>query len=139
MNTFIMVNPLLSSCVSSKGSQFYGMGNPQHGVPSFGGNVYNPNPASSVGMVPLQPFMNQLGGGCYHTGSSHGIYQNPRWSAISQTQSFPGAWAQVPQPWLPFLAMLNFLDFSKLMNDPMHHDPLWPPIPTKLPSDNPNL
>jgi hypothetical protein len=53
-------------------------------------------------MVPLQPFMNQLGGGYYPTGQGHGIYQNPGFSAISQTQYFPGAWAQMPQPQTPF-------------------------------------
>jgi hypothetical protein len=35
--------------------------------------------------------------------------------------------------------MLNLPDLSKLMNDPMHHDPSWPPIPTKLPSDIPKF
>jgi hypothetical protein len=39
------------------------------------------------------------------------------------------------QPHLPFLAMLNMLDLSKLMNDPMSHYPTWPLVPTKLPSD----
>jgi hypothetical protein len=36
------------------------------------------------------------------------------------------------QPRLPFLAMLNLSDLSKLMNDPVSHDPTWPPVPTKL-------
>ena len=39
------------------------------------------------------------------------------------------------QPHLPFLAMLNLLELSKLMNDLVSHDPTWPPIPTKLPLD----
>jgi hypothetical protein len=39
------------------------------------------------------------------------------------------------QPRLPFLATLNLPDLSKLMNDPVSHDPTWPPIPTKIPSD----
>jgi hypothetical protein len=39
------------------------------------------------------------------------------------------------QPCLPFLAMLNLPHLSKLMNDPMSHDPTWPLVPTKLPSD----
>jgi hypothetical protein len=43
------------------------------------------------------------------------------------------------QPRLPFLATLNQLDLSKLMNDPLSHDPTWPPIPTKLPSNIPNF
>ena len=42
-------------------------------------------------------------------------------------------------PKLPFLATLNLPDLSKLMNNPVRHDPLWPPVPTKLPSDIPKL
>ena len=38
-----------------------------------------------------------------------------------------------------FLATLNLPDLSKLMNDPVRHDPLWPPVPTKLPSDIPKF
>jgi hypothetical protein len=41
----------------------------------------------------------------------------------------------MPQPRLHFLAKLNLLDFFKLMNDHVCHDPTWPPVPTKLPSD----
>jgi hypothetical protein len=33
------------------------------------------------------------------------------------------------QPRLPFLATLNLPDLSKLMNEPVCHDPTWPPIP----------
>ena len=43
------------------------------------------------------------------------------------------------RPKLPFLATLNLPDLSKLMNDPVRHDPLWPPVPTKLPSDIPKF
>jgi hypothetical protein len=43
------------------------------------------------------------------------------------------------QPRLPFLATLNLSDLAKLMNDPMSHDPTWPPVPTKLPSDIPKF
>jgi hypothetical protein len=45
----------------------------------------------------------------------------------------------VLQPRIPFLAMLNLPDLSKLMNDPVSHDPTWPPIPTKLLSDIPKF
>jgi hypothetical protein len=68
---FLMENLPLTSGVSFRGSQFYSMGNPLHEVPSFGGNVYphmsNPchvpssSQAPSSVMMPLQPFMNQLG------------------------------------------------------------------------------
>jgi hypothetical protein len=43
------------------------------------------------------------------------------------------------QPYLPFLATLNLSDLSNLMNDPVCHDPTWPPVPTKLPSDIPKF
>jgi hypothetical protein len=70
---FIMVNLPLTSSVSLGGSQFYSVGNPQHGFPSSRGNTYNHhmnNPyhvsfssqVASKGMVLLQNFMNQLGG-----------------------------------------------------------------------------
>ena len=39
----------------------------------------------------------------------------------------------------PFLAALNLLDLTKLTNDPIAHDPSWPPMPTKLPYDIPNI
>jgi hypothetical protein len=45
----------------------------------------------------------------------------------------------MPQPHLLFLATLNLPDLSKLMNDPVHHDSTWPPVPTKLPSDIPKF
>jgi hypothetical protein len=45
----------------------------------------------------------------------------------------------MPQPRLPFLATLNFPDLSRLMNDLVRHDPIWPPIPTKIPSDIPKF
>jgi hypothetical protein len=77
------------------GSQFYSMGNPLHGVPSSGGNIYphmsNPchvtfsSQAASSVMMPLQPFMNQLGGGYYPTGKGHGVYQNPAWPTSLKT------------------------------------------------------
>jgi hypothetical protein len=49
-------------------------------------------------MMPLQPFMNQFGGGYYPARQGHGVYQNPSWPAISQNQSFPEPWSQMSQP-----------------------------------------
>jgi hypothetical protein len=86
-------------------------------------------------MMPLHTFMNQSGRGYYPTRQVNGVYQNPSWHAISQNQSLPGAWSHTSSPQLPFLATLNFPNLSKLMNDPVCHDPSWPPIPTKLPHD----
>ena len=36
---------------------------------------------------------------------------------------------------LPFMAHLNLLDLARLINDPIHHQTYWPPMPTKIPSD----
>jgi hypothetical protein len=43
------------------------------------------------------------------------------------------------QPHLPFLATLNLPELSKTMNDPLCHDPIFPPIPTNLPSNIPKF
>jgi hypothetical protein len=83
MNTFPMADLHMSYGVSSGGSYFCSMGNPPHKVPSSGGNIYphmsNPchvsfssQVASSVSM-PLQPFMNQYGGGYYPAGQGQGV------------------------------------------------------------------
>jgi hypothetical protein len=36
---------------------------------------------------------------------------------------------------MPYLASLNILDLTKLTNDPILHDPTWPNMPAKFPSD----
>jgi hypothetical protein len=40
---------------------------------------------------------------------------------------------------MPYLASLNILDLTKLMNDPILHDATWPNMPTKLPPDIPKF
>jgi hypothetical protein len=40
---------------------------------------------------------------------------------------------------MPYLASLNVPDLTKLTNDPILHDPTWPAMPTKLPSDIPKF
>ena len=49
----------------------------------------------------------------------------------------PYQYYQYPQPnqQLPFLATLDLPYFSRLINDPIHHDPSWSAIPIKLPLD----
>ena len=42
-------------------------------------------------------------------------------------------------PLLPYMAGLSLPDFSQLINDPIHHDPGWPAMPTKLPSNIPKF
>jgi hypothetical protein len=40
---------------------------------------------------------------------------------------------------MPYLASLNIPDLTKLTNDPILHNPTWPAMPTKLPSDIPKF
>jgi hypothetical protein len=40
---------------------------------------------------------------------------------------------------LPFLATLDLLDLSRILNDLIHHSPQWPMIPAKLPSEIPKF
>ena len=54
-------------------------------------------------------------------------------------QNYQGVWNRLDQPRLPFLAKLNLPDLSRLMNDPVSHNPTWPVVPTKLPSDIPKF
>jgi hypothetical protein len=67
-NTFPMEELHIFYGVSSRGSQFYSMGNPLHKVSSSGANIYphlsNPchvafsSQEASLVIIPLQPFMN---------------------------------------------------------------------------------
>ena len=50
-----------------------------------------------------------------------------------------GRFSTPVRPKLMFLVTLNLEDLSNLMNDLVRHDPLWPPVPTKLPSDIPKF
>ena len=75
--------------------------------------------------------MGQMGGCCYPIGQGHGIYNNQPYV----NQPYQGAWNQMSKPRLPFLAMLNLPNLSRLTNDLVSHDPTWPVILTKLPSD----
>ena len=40
---------------------------------------------------------------------------------------------------LLFLATLDLLNLSRILNDPILHSPYWPVIPAKLPSSIPNF
>jgi hypothetical protein len=59
----------------------------------------------------------------------------------SSTQNIPTMMVINPPPLtqMPYLASLNITDLTKLTNDPILHDPTWPTIPTKLPSDIPKF
>jgi hypothetical protein len=80
-----------------------------------------------------------------YAGQGHGFYQNPGQQSNFSWQ--PGA-SQTPgpsfpvnssQPKLPFLETLHLPDLSRLLNDLICHDPRWPPMPTKFPSDIPKF
>ena len=50
-----------------------------------------------------------------------------------------GTFSTSVRPKLPFPETLNLPNLSKLMNGPVRHDPSWPPVPTKFPSDIPKI
>ena len=54
-------------------------------------------------------------------------------------QPFQGAWNQMAQPAIPFLATLYFPDISKSTNDHVSHDSMWRVVPAKLPSNIPKF
>ena len=54
-------------------------------------------------------------------------------------QNYQGVIHQPHHRRLPFLMTLNLLDLLRLTNDIVAHDPAWPAVPTKLPSDIPKL
>jgi hypothetical protein len=68
-----------------------------------------------------------------------GQQPNVSWQpGASQTLGpfFPGYHRQ---PKLPFLATLHFPDLTMLLNDPIYHDPHWPSMSTKFPSNIPKF
>jgi hypothetical protein len=81
----------------------------------------------------------------YTSQGHHGFYQKPGQQAKFSWQ--PGS-SQNPdssfplnslQPRLPFLENIHFPYLSRLLNDLICHDPRWPPMPTKFPSDIPKF
>jgi hypothetical protein len=71
----------------------------------------------------------------------HGFYQNsgqqPNFSWQPGASETPGPFfpGYQQQPKLPFLVTLHLPDLTRLLNDHICHDPRWPPMPMKLPSD----
>jgi hypothetical protein len=136
------------------GNSFHGQWNPGQtsmplpSGPAWGNPSQSPSntmnaqhPMSFMGNQPMMSPQTQN----HYVGQGHGFYQNP-----SQQPKFswqPGA-SQTPgpffpgyqqQPKLPFLAMLHLPDLTRLLNDPICHDPHWPPMPMKFPSDIPKF
>jgi hypothetical protein len=72
--------------------------------------------------------------------SSQGGSTNPPSPPQGSGSQHTMAGANPPPPLqMPYLASLNILDLTKLTNDPILHDPTWPTMPTKLPSDIPKF
>jgi hypothetical protein len=99
------------------------------------------NPMSFMGNQPMMsPQMQNP-----YAGQGQGFYQN---SGHQQNFSWQLGASQTPRPFypgyqqqpkLPFLATLHLPDLTRLLNDPICHDPRWPPMPMKLPSDIPKF
>lgn len=140
--------------MSTGGNPFHGQWNPrQASVPmpvgSTGGNPFQNLWNKASREIPSQPSMSYYGSQSMmsqqaqylNVGQGHGFYQNP-----SQQPNFsrqPGA-SQIPSSFtplhsqqlkLPFMATLHLPNLLRLLNDPICHNPRWPPMPTKLPSD----
>ena len=68
---------------------------------------------------------------------------NPTFSygnlGASPSNPHTGTFSAPVQPKVPFLETLNLPYLSKLMNDPVRHEPSWPPVPTTLSSDIPKF
>lgn len=45
----------------------------------------------------------------------------------------------VIQSFLPYMVILSLPNLNRLINDPLHHNPNWLPMPTKFPSNIPNF
>jgi hypothetical protein len=83
-----------------------------------------------------KPSTNSLSQGCGGETSSQGISttpQNPPQGSGTQLAHTMAGNNPPPLSPMPYLASLNIPDLSKLMNDPIFHDPTWPNMPTKLP------
>ena len=114
---------------------YYGM---QYGQVSslYGGGYQQPAYSPNYGFIDptsqgppyygtsTSPYTGQTGGG--HYGQGHGG---------NQPYMNQGVVHRTHHPRLPFLTTLNPPDLSRLTNDPVAHDPAWPVVPTKLPSE----
>ena len=75
----------------------------------------------------------------------HGCYQNPgqqpnfSWQPGASQKPSPYPPVHIQKPKLSFMINFHFLDLSILINDPICHDPHWPPMLMKFPSDIPKF
>jgi hypothetical protein len=62
----------------------------------------------------------------------------PQGSGMQNTHTMAGT-NPPPPPQMPYLGSFNIPDLTKLTNDPILHNPTWPAMPTKMPSDIPKF
>jgi hypothetical protein len=148
-----------SQGMSIRGNPSHTLWNPGQGsIPMPGGSaggIPNQGPWNTVqGEIPAQGMSSNFGNQptmqnqmqVPFTGQGHhGLYQNPgqqskfSWQPGASQNPGPSFHVNLPQPRLPFLETLHFPDLSRLLNDLICHDPHWPPMPTKFPSDIPKF
>ena len=70
-----------------------------------------------------------------------GYYIQPQQTFGPTRISLPYQYYNYPQldRQLPFFSTLDMPNLSKIINDPIQHDPFWPTILVKLPSYIPNF
>jgi hypothetical protein len=135
------------------GNSFHNQWNPGQGDMPMGLTWCNPF-QSPPNVMHSQPSMSYFGNQPMmsphmqnpYAGHGHGFYQNPgqqpnfSWKpgAIQTPSPFFHGYQQ-HQPNIPFLAILHFPELTRLLNDPICHDPRWPPMLTKFPSDIPKF
>jgi hypothetical protein len=145
---------VLSSGMPIWGNSFHNQWNPrQTTMPIPTGPPWdNPSQIPS-NIMHAQPFMSYLGKQPMmsphmqnpYAGQGHGFYQNPgqqpnfSWQPGASQTLGPFFLGYHQQPKLPFLVTLHLPDLTRLLNDPVFHDPHWPPMPMKLPSDIPKF
>jgi hypothetical protein len=113
------------------------IGQPYPGIPNpiWGTNAQTHVPTqgyNSSSYYPLQPPLN-LPGSSHYAQTAYGPTGFPI-GLPPQSHQYPKVNRQ-----LPFLATLDLPDLSRILNDPIHHSPQWPTMPTKLPSDIPKF
>jgi hypothetical protein len=143
-----------SSGMSIWGNSFHNQWNPGQTTMSIPtGPAWGNPPQSPSDTMHAQQSMSYLGNQSMmsphmqnpYTGQGHGFYHNPgqqpnfSWQPGASQTLGPFFLGYQQQPKLPFLATLHLPDLTRLLNDPICHDPPWPPMLTKLPSDIPKF
>jgi hypothetical protein len=94
--------------------------------------------STSQGQPSTHSPLHGSGGPTSSQGGSTNPPSPPQGSGTQNTHTMAGI-NPPPPPHMPYLASLNIPDLTKLTNDPILHNPTWPAMPTKLPSDIPKF